>query len=64
MIKLPKAFNKMTLSEQESYLVKKLLEFYKMEEDVKRMLSKIRGGNKVIIKEVERPDEAVLKNEN
>jgi hypothetical protein len=64
MIKLPKAFNKMTLSEQESYLVKKLLEFYKMEEDVKRMLSKIRGGNKIIIKEVERPDEAVLKNEN
>jgi len=64
MIKLPKAFNKMTLSEQESYLVKKLLEYYKMEEDVKRMLSKIRGGNKVIIKEVERPDEAVLKNEN
>ena len=54
----------MTLSEQEGYLVKKLLEYYKMEEDVKRMLSKIRGGNKVIIKEVERPDEAVLKNEN
>jgi len=64
MIKLPKSFNKMTLSEQESYLVKKLSEYYKMEEDVKRMLSKIRGGNKVIIKEVERPDEAVLKNEN
>lgn len=64
MVKLPKSFNKMTLSEQESYLVKKLLEYYKMEEDVKRMLSKIRGGNKVIIKEVERPDEAVLKNEN
>ena len=64
MIKLPRSFNKMTLSEQEGYLVKKLLEYYKMEEDVKRMLSKIRGGNKVIIKEVERPDEAVLKNEN
>jgi hypothetical protein len=64
MVKLPKSFNKMTLSEQEGYLVKKLLEYYKMEEDVKRMLSKIRGGNKVIIKEVERPDEAVLKNEN
>ena len=64
MVKLPRSFNKMTLSEQESYLVKKLLEYYKMEEDVKRMLSKIRGGNKVIIKEVERPDEAVLKNEN
>ena len=64
MIKLPKSFNNMTLSEQENYLVKKLLEYYKMEEDVKRMLSKIRGGNKVIVKEVERPDEAVLKNEN
>ena len=64
MIKLPKSFNKMTLSEQENYRVKKLLEYYKMEEDVKRMLSKIRGGNKVIVKEVERPDEAVLKNEN
>jgi hypothetical protein len=64
MVKLPKSFNKMTLSEQEVYLVKKLSEYYKMEEDVKRMLSKIRGGNKVIIKEVERPDEAVLKNEN
>ena len=64
MVKLPKSFNKMTLSKQENYLVKKLLEYYKMEEDVKRMLSKIRGGNKVIVKEVDRPDEAVLKNEN
>ena len=32
MVKLPKSFNKMTLSEQENYLVKKLLEYYKMEE--------------------------------
>ena len=64
MIKLPKAFNKMTLSEQENYLVKKLTEYYKLEEEVKRMLSKIRGGNKIHVKEVDRPDEAVLKNEN
>jgi len=64
MIKLPRNFNKMTLSEQESYLVKKLSEYYKMEEDIKRMLSKIRGGNKIIATEVSRPDEAVLKNEN
>jgi hypothetical protein len=64
MVKLPRNFNKMTISEQETYLVKRLLEYYKMEEHIKRMLSKIRGGNKIIATEVSRPDEAVLKNEN
>lgn len=64
MIKLPRNFNKMTISEQETFLVKKLTECYSLEQEIRNMLSKIRGGQRIKVTEIERPDEAMLKNED
>jgi hypothetical protein len=61
MMKMPKNWNKLNLSEQESWLVKKLQEQYSIENEITKMLAKIRGGQRVIVKEVDRPDEALLK---
>jgi hypothetical protein len=58
---MPKNWNKLNLSEQESWLVKKLQEQYSIENEITKMLAKIRGGQRVIVKEVDRPDEALLK---
>ena len=60
-MKMPKNWNKLNLSEQESWLVKKLQEQYSIENEITKMLAKIRGGQRVIVKEVDRPDEALLK---
>jgi hypothetical protein len=51
----------MTLAEQEVWLVKKLTELYNMEANIKQVLAKVRGGTKFEVKEVDRPDEALLK---
>lgn len=62
-MKLSKKFNKMSLQEQEAYLVKELQEMYIAEDAIKKMLGKVRGGNKVNIQtEPDRPDEILLKN--
>lgn len=58
---MPKGFNKWTLSQQEEYFTKKLQELYAIETDIRQMLAKIRGGNRMEFKEVERPDEILLK---
>lgn len=60
-IKLPAKFNKMTLVEQEDILVKNLNVLYTLEKEIKQALAKVRGGNKYEVKEIERPDEALLK---
>jgi hypothetical protein len=60
-MKYPKNWNKMTLAEQEMWLVKKLTELYNMEANIKQVLAKVRGGTKFEVKEVDRPDEALLK---
>jgi hypothetical protein len=60
-MKYPKNWNKMTLAEQEVWLVKKLTELYNMEANIKQVLAKVRGGTKFEVKEVDRPDEALLK---
>jgi hypothetical protein len=60
-IKLPKAFNKMSLQEQEEILVKNLNVVYALEKEIKEALGKIRGGNRIQIAEIDRPDEALLK---
>jgi hypothetical protein len=60
-MRYPKNWNKMTLAEQESWLVKKLYELYNMETSIKQALAGIRGGTKFEVKEVDRPDEALLK---
>jgi ferritin-like metal-binding protein YciE len=61
MYKYPKNWNKMTLIEQENWLVKKLSDIYVMETNIKQILAKIRGGTKFEVKEIERPDEIILK---
>lgn len=60
-IKLPKGFNKMNLQEQEDILVKNLSVIYALEKEVREALGKIRGGNKIQVSEIDRPDEALLK---
>ena len=58
---MPKGFSKWTLSEQELWLVGRLQEYYAVESQISKMLAKIRGGNKIQVKEIDRPDEAMLK---
>lgn len=58
---MPKNWNRLNISEQESWLVKKYQEIITEVESVSKMLAKIRGGNKIVVKEIERPDEALLK---
>jgi hypothetical protein len=60
-MKMPKGFNKWTLQQQEDFFSKKLQELYDIEQDIRRTLAKIRGGNRMEFKEIERPDEAELK---
>lgn len=60
-MKMPKNWNKLSLSDQETWLVGKLQEQYAIENEITRMLAKIRGGNRIQIKEIDRPDEARLK---
>ena len=59
-MKYPKNWNKMSLAEQELWLVKKLTELHNLEASVKQALAKVRGGNKFEVKEIDRPDEALL----
>jgi hypothetical protein len=58
---MPKNWNKFKISEQESWLVNKLQEYYAIENEITKMLARIRGGQRVVVKEIERPDEALLK---
>ena len=58
---MPKNWNRLNITEQESWLVKKYQEMISEVESVSKMLAKIRGGNRIVVKEIERPDEALLK---
>jgi hypothetical protein len=59
---MPKNWNRLNISEQESWLVKKYQEMISEVESVSKMLAKIRGGQRIkIAEEVSRPDEALLK---
>jgi len=60
-MRMPKNWNKLSLSEQESWLVKKYQEMLTEVDSVTRMLAKIRGGQRIKVTEIERPDEAILK---
>ena len=61
-MKLPKNFYKLSLSEQETVLVKRIEEIHKEEDEIRKMLGSIRGGYKIIEpKEIDRPDEFNLK---
>lgn len=63
-MKLPAKFNKMSLIEQENWLVKKLNELYNEEIEIKKMLGKVRGGQRINIVIDERPDLLEMKDEN
>jgi len=63
-MRLPAKFNKMSLIEQENWLVKKLNELYNEEIEVKKMLGKVRGGQRINIVIDERPDLLEMRDEN
>jgi hypothetical protein len=58
---MPKGFNKWSASEQEAWLVKKLQEFHALENEVKKVLGKLRGGESISFNEIDRFDEFELK---
>jgi hypothetical protein len=61
-MRLPKNFYKMSLQEQEVILIKKIQDLHNEEDDIRKMLAKIRGGYQIIEpKEIDRPDELILK---
>lgn len=60
---IPKKMNKMSIEEQEVYLVKKLQELHIKESIYRRALAKVRGKSKIDISDLERPDLIDLKNE-
>lgn len=61
-MKLPKNFYKMSSTEQESALSKKMAELHREEDEIRKLLATIRGGYKIIEpREIDRPDELILK---
>lgn len=61
-MKLPKNFYKMSLSEQEIFLIKKMQDLYEEEEALRKLMASVRGGYKIIEpREIDRPDELILK---
>jgi len=60
-MKMPKGFSKWSMQEQEIWLVNKLQYYYGVQSQISRMLASIRGGQRLQISEIERPDEALLK---
>ena len=60
-MKYPKGWNKMNLTEQEAWLVKKYQEAEELSRSIFKQLAQVRGGQRMKIAEVERPDEALLK---
>jgi hypothetical protein len=61
---IPKKFNKMSIQEQEVFLVNKLKELYQKEKIYRKALAQVRSNVKVEIREIDRPDEAILKSED
>lgn len=60
-MKMPKGFNKWSLLQQEDYFNKKLQEIHSIESEYRRILAMIRGGQKVELIEMDRPDEILMK---
>ncbi len=60
---LPKKINKMSIEEQEVYLIKKVQELYRKEEIYRRALARVRGNHKIDLSELERPDLLEMKSE-
>jgi hypothetical protein len=62
-MRLPKSFNKMKLYEQEVWLANKLAEVHGIEQQIRRYLAKVRGGQVIFTpsEEIDRLDELELK---
>ena len=60
-MKMPKGFTGFPESYPIYQFTKKLQELYDIEQEIRNILAKIRGGNKMEFKEIERPDEIILK---
>lgn len=61
-MKMPKSFNKLTAAQQETLLVKKYQDALSEVDAIKRMLGKVRGGQKIFVDEQDdRPDLIDLK---
>lgn len=58
---IPKKFNKMTLQEQEAWLIAKLQETHAQEDNIRRMLADVRKGYRYEVREIDRPDLMVMK---
>ena len=63
-MRYPKNFAKLTTIQQEQWLVSKLQEIHQLEQEIKITLGKIRGGEVLIFKEIDRPYLALMKDEN
>lgn len=63
-MRYPKNFAKLTTIQQEQWLVSKLQEIHQLEQEIKITLGKIRGGEVLIFREIDRPDLALMKDEN
>lgn len=63
-MRYPKNFAKLNTLQQEQWLVAKLIEIHELEKEIRLTLGKIRGGEKLIFKEVDRPDLALMKDED
>jgi hypothetical protein len=55
-MKIPKALNKMTLEQQEAWLINKLQSLHAEEDNIRRMLANVRKGYRYEVMEIDRPD--------
>lgn len=61
-MKYPKHFAKLTLEQQEAWLIKELQEMHKIEDEIRRRLAEVRNGYRYEpTTEIDRPDLLELK---
>tara|TARA_R110000868_G_scaffold158316_5_gene386332 strand:+ start:2254 stop:2442 length:189 start_codon:yes stop_codon:yes gene_type:complete len=58
---IPKKVNKMTLEQQEAFLLERLMDLQNKEQVYRRALAQVRGKTKIEVSEVERMDLMELK---
>lgn len=61
---IPKKLNKMSIEEQEVFLIQKLNEIYAKEQMYRQALAKVRSKVKIEISDIDRPDLMLLKGED
>ena len=61
---IPKKFFKMTIQEQEVFLMSRLTDLYAKEKVLRKALAKVRSNVKIDISEIDRPDLIDLKSED